>query len=118
MLKSLRLPAVLSALPALVLLLAGCAAPPAAPSGRSGAAPPALTADSPRTGSYAKPPEPGRPGLATGWGEHRAAGITVTEFRRADANRPDAEVTFFYNDRAGAEAALAQAGGSAREAGG
>jgi hypothetical protein len=114
MLKLSRLPAAMSALLALALLLAGCAAPPAVPSSGRGGARPAGTAAVEE--GFARPPEPERPGLATGWGERRAAGITTTQFRRADAVRADAEATFFYNDRAGVEAALAQAGGPGRDA--
>lgn len=114
MLRLSRLAAALAALLALALLLAGCAAPPASPSSSRGEA--RLSAADTADRSFAKPPAPGRPGLATGWGERRAAGITATEFRRADARRPAAEVKFFYNDHAGTEAALAQAGGTARDA--
>lgn len=114
MFKFPRLPAALSALLALALLLAGCAAPPASPSSSRGEARPSTADTADR--SFAKPPEPGRPGLATGWGERRAAGITDTQFQRADARRPEAEVTLFYNNRAGVDAALAQAGGTVRDA--
>lgn len=113
MLKLLRPLAALSALLAPALLLIGCAAPPASPSSSRGEARPSVTDTADRP--FAKPPEPERPGLATGWGERRAAGITTTEFRRADADRPDVEVTLFYNDRAGVAAALAHTGDAAQD---
>lgn len=45
-----------------------------------------------------------RPGLGTVWGEDRTSHIQNTSFFRAEAERPFALATLFYNDRAGIDA--------------
>ena len=53
-----------------------------------------------------------RPGLATMWGEDRASRVTEVSFVRRNPSQPFAEVSLYYNDRAGVSAMAAQSGRS------
>jgi hypothetical protein len=53
-----------------------------------------------------------RPGLGTEWGESRFSRVTTAPFVRAEAERPFAVATLFYNDRAGTQAMIDQSGGT------
>jgi hypothetical protein len=53
-----------------------------------------------------------RPGLATMWGEDRTSQVTEVSFVRRNPSQPLAEVSLFYNDRAGVSAMAAQSGRS------
>jgi hypothetical protein len=53
-----------------------------------------------------------RPGLATMWGEDRTSRVTEVSFARRDPSQPFAEVSLFYNDRAGVSAMATQSGRS------
>ena len=53
-----------------------------------------------------------RPGLATMWGEDRTSRVTEVSFVRRNPSQPFAEVSVFYNDRAGVSAMAAQSGRS------
>ncbi len=53
-----------------------------------------------------------RPGLATMWGEDRMSRVTEVSFARRNPSQPFADVSLFYNDRAGVSAMAAQSGRS------
>ncbi len=74
------------------LLLASCETSPA-PQTRSG--------ESSAARQAAAPQEESRPGLGTAWGETRGSHIVRTNFRRANAARPFAVASLYYNDLPG-----------------
>jgi hypothetical protein len=45
-----------------------------------------------------------RPGLGTKWGETRQSRVSVTDFQRADPDRPLATAAIYYNDATGVRA--------------
>lgn len=57
-----------------------------------------------------------RPGLGTGWGEHRQSWVEPTYFARASAERPAGVDKVFYNDREGIDATIAHVGGEPKSA--
>jgi hypothetical protein len=76
----------------------------------SPAPPPAGTSFGPTTESQPAPRE--RPGLGTEWGETRESRVRSVGFTRADADRPFAVASLYYNDREGIAALAKRFGGA------
>lgn len=115
--------ACLATLVAVVLLLAGCASPPAPAtatfpgrsSGEPGTPPGVVANPSPGAarsdGTWTEPPASQRPGLATTFGERRLSKISQAEFKRND-RMPRFQTTLHYNDRAGLDVLMSRNPGS------